>query len=393
MKKTGLFLPALLVILIALAACSSNKKVVEPVEVPPTPLELAREAADNGAAAFTSEDYTGALAAFAEAKEYYLQAAPTATAADSVEVNVERIELNQALTYMTMAKESVELGLHADALEEYEQAVRVYQALVPLTITALERDSYVNILNRNLAITAENAAQYERALGYYDRVLEVEPGNEEILNIKYHILKDKIKDEERAFQVLKDYAEASKDYRAYLILAQAYRENNDQEAAAANYEKALLLANNADVFTRVADFYREIGNYQKSNEVLEKFVTTGPDNAALALAYRVIAGNYDKLRNITKKIEYYDKSLTVERNADVALILANHYNQQKLWDRVISYATQVINLDATKAAAFLLRGNAYYMNKRYSEAKLDLNRIVNDPTYGKSAQDILSRIK
>lgn len=382
-----------MITLLLLAACSSNKQVPEPVVIMPTPLELARAAADSAAAAFTLEDYQGALAAFAQARSYYQEAAPTAVPTDSIEVNIERIQLNIALTYMTMAKESTELGLYADALSEYESAVNIYKSLVPLTVSARERDSYVGILYRNLTVTAEKAAQYERALGYYDRILEYEPASEEILNLKYHLLKDKIKDEVRAYQVLKDYAEASQDFKAYLILAQAYKDNQDKDTAAIYYEKALTLGQTPDVYTRVADFYREIGNYSKSNEVLERFVATGPDNAALALAYRVMAGNYDKLKNVTKKIEYYDKSLAIERNADVALILANHYNQQKNWDRVISYATQVIGLDSSKAAAYLLRGNAYYMKKKYPEAKADLNRISSDPTYGKNARDLLAKIK
>lgn len=394
MKITRYLLLALLALTLLIAACSSNKKIPEPeVVIPPSPLELARAAADSGATAFSEENYQAALAAFAQARDFYNEALPTALETDSVAVNIERIQLNIALTYMTMAKESVELNLYGDALTEYESAVNVYKSLTPLTIPASERDTYVSTLYRNLAVTAENAVQYERALGYYDKVLEYEPGSEEILNIKYHVLKDKIKDEVRAYQVLKDYADVSQDYRAYLILAQAYKDNGDKVTAATYYDRALEIGKSADVYTRVADFYREIANYQKSNEVLERFVATGPDNAALALAYRVMAGNYDKLRNNVKKIEFYDKSLTYDQNADVALIIANYYNQQKNWDRVITYATQTINLDSSKTAAFLLRGNAYYMKKRFPEAKADLTRIQNDATYGKSARDILDRIK
>jgi len=393
MKETRYLLLALLAILLILSACSSNKKAKLPEVIPPTPLELARAYADSGATEYVDEFYPEALRAFSLSRDYYLQAAPTASPMDSVDVNIEKIQLNIALTYMSMANESVQLSMYEDALSEYTSAVNIYKSLVPLTITAEERDGYVAILYRNMALTAQNAGQYERALNYYDEVLTYEPGNEEILNIQYFILKDNIKDEVRAYQVLQDYAEASQNYNAFLILAQAYRDNGDNVTAATYYDRALELGQNLDVYTRVADFYRGIGNYQKSNEVLEQYVASGPDNASLALAYRVMASNYDRLRNNAKKIEYYEKSLAIDNNADVALTLANHYNQLKNWDRVISYATIVINQDSSKTAAFLLRGNAYYMKKNYNAARTDLTRIQNDPSYGNTAREILKNIK
>ena len=149
------------------------------------------------------------------------------------------------------------------------------------------------------------------------------------------------------------------------------------------------MGKNASIYRDVADFYRGIKNYAKSNEILDKLVATGPENASLAQAYRVMADNYDKLKNIAKKIEFYDKSLALEKNANVALILANHYNQQRNWDRVISYATQVLTIDSSESSAYLLRGNAYYQKKMKAQALADLQRIQNDPKYGKSAKDLL----
>ncbi len=83
----------------------------------------------------------------------------------------------------------------------------------------------------------------------------------------------------------------------------------------------------------------------------------------------------------------------MEPNADVALALANHWNKQKSWAKVVTYATKAINVDSSKAAAYLLRGNAYFMQKKYDAAKADLQRIVNDPNYGSSASAILKKIK
>ena len=393
MKNRQCLLLTLMAILLLIAACSSNKSVTVEAPPPPSPLQLAHAYADSGATAFTAEDYLSAIKYFSKSREYYEEAAPTASPTDSIEVNIERIDLNIALSYVNQGNEDASLGFYDDALTAYQNAANIYKSLKPHTITPAERDDYLAKLYRNMAITAQNAKKFEQALQYYDMVLTYEPGNEEILNIQYHILKDDIKDQARAYKVLKDYAEASQDYQAYLILAAAYKDSGDNATAEQYYLKAMELGNNPDVYARVADFYREIKNYTKSNEILTKLIASTTDKSTLALAYRLMADNYAKLGNTAKRIEAYDNSLKYEESAEIALILADHWNKQKNWDKVITYATKAINANPSNAAAYLLRGNAYYMKKNYAAAKADLQRIQNDPTYGKSASDILKKIK
>jgi tetratricopeptide (TPR) repeat protein len=117
-----------------------------------------------------------------------------------VDVNIERTQINLAVTYMGMAFDSVELNMYDDALNEYESAANIYKSLAPLTMSAQERDDNVAKLYLNMAITAKNAAQFERGLGFYDKVLEYRPGDQDILMEKYTILKDNIRDEVRAYQ-------------------------------------------------------------------------------------------------------------------------------------------------------------------------------------------------
>lgn len=391
MKSRYLIL-LLLAAMMVFGACSKNKTKT-PVVIPPTPMELATAAADSASEAFDSEDYALALTQFTLARDLYLQVAPTAAPTDSIEVRIEKTHINIAVTNMRLANEYIDVSMYDDALIEYEQAAEIYKSLTPLTISAEERDDYVKIIYRNLASTAETAQKYEEALVYYDGYLAYDAGNEEVLNRKYFILKDNIKDLDRAITVLKDYAEASQSSNAYQILAKAYKDKGDTASAALYYDRALELSPTVDVFNRVADFYRETGNYLKSNTILEQYIATNPGNEALAITYRVMAGNYDKLKNNAKKIEYYEKSLTVEPNADVALLLANHYNGLKNWDKVINFATQAINKDSSKAVAFLLRGAAYYQKKNNAAAKADLLRIQNDPTYGAKAKELLKAIK
>jgi tetratricopeptide (TPR) repeat protein len=192
---------------------------------------------------------------------------------------------------------------------------------------------------------------------------------------------------------LKDYAEASKSYDAYIVLANAYKNNGDNNTASTYFDLALETSKTPEAYRNVADFYRSIENYSKSNQLLDQLTKIATDYATLAQAYRVMAENYGNLNNTSKKIEAYDKSLTYEKRVDVALTLANHYHSAQNWNRVINYTTQALSLEPNNSSALILRGNAYVKTKNNAAAKNDLNRIVNDPVHGKTAQAILKALK
>jgi tetratricopeptide (TPR) repeat protein len=392
MSKQAILLIVILTVLLSIAACSKNKKEVV-VEPPRNPLALAHEASSEGLEAFNSKQFDDALVKFNEAIALFNEAAPTAAATDSISLNIEKMNLNIAKVYMDEALESANLEMYDDSITNYQKAVQIYQSLLPIAITVEEKTTSIAMLNRNIAITLRSATRYEEALTYYDKCLETDPGNEELLNAKYQILNDDLKDETRALQVLKDYAEAAGDYKAYLILGSKYAEKNKIADATIYYEKALAINQGPDVLSRMADFYRTAKDYKKSNQIIEQLVATKPDDATLALMYRIMADNYDKLKNASKKVEYWEKSLTIEKHTDTSQNLANHYYNAKNYAKAITYATQVINADPSRAAAFLMRGASYYNTKKYTEAKADLQRIQNDSKYGADATKLLKAIK
>ena len=119
MKKYTYLTTILLALLLVVSACSSNKKVEEPVTPPPTPLELAKAAADTAATAFEEEDYFRALNYFNQSRDFYLQAQTTAAPTDSVDVNVEKIQINIAVTNMRMANESAQDLMYDDCCRSH----------------------------------------------------------------------------------------------------------------------------------------------------------------------------------------------------------------------------------------------------------------------------------
>lgn len=381
---------ALLVIL--LGACSGTKEVV-PVEVPPTPMELANAAVTGAQNDYDEEAYDEAIIKFKEALTQYELAAPTAAETDSVDVKIEQVKLFMAKIYMDIASESSNLEIHTDAIEQLQSALEIMREIEPLTIPESEKTELIKALYRRIAYAQQAAGLYEEALETYDLELAMDPDNEDILNIKYEILNDYIKDEARAIQVLKDYAETSQNYNAYLILGNRYDERKNFDEAKRYYEMALELNPNKDVLIMVANFYRNNGKWADSNAALERLVALKPEDSTLATVYNLIALNYNELKNRAKSVEYLEKALAIEPNVNNALSVAGYYHSAKNYNKTITYATMVLREDSNNSTALLLRGDSYFRLKRNSDAKADLQRIVNDRTHGNTAQQILKQIK
>jgi len=381
-----------LIILLAISACASNKKVVVDPEPVRNPLVLARIAAQEGAENYEDQLFEEAITSFQSAIELFNEAMPTASEADSIPLNIERLQLNIAKSHIDLAFENVGLTLYNDAIVHYENALAIYKNHVPVSVTQSELDENVLAIYNNMALTAKTGKMFEQTITYYDAILAIQPNNAEILNAKFFVLSDDLKDDDRAFKVLADYAEVSQDQAAYIMLADKYVEKKNNPAAEAAYIKALELSPDADMYIRLARFYRTTGEWAKANTYLERLAATNPEPSILANVYAQIGENYAQLKNNAKMVEFLEKSFNTERNTRIALTLASHFNTAKNWGKVITYATAVIQAEANNADARMLRGVAYYSQKNYASAKTDLERIVGDPRHGAQAQNLLKNM-
>jgi len=144
---------------------------------------------------------------------------------------------------------------------------------------------------------------------------------------------------------------------------------------------------------KIADFYRSIGEWNKSTDMFMKFIATNPAQDMLATAYKLVGDNYRQAKNTAKMVEYFEKYIGIERDPQIALLLASHYNGIKNYNKVVTYSTIVLGSDSKNTDAIMLRGLAYYNLKRSAEAKADLEKIQNDSKYGDNAKKLLKALK
>jgi len=393
MKKYSSLLLISFVVLILLSACSSNKK--EPVVTAPprNPLALAQEAASNGNDQFDNKLFEDAINSYMSAISLYQEYTPASSPADSIAYNIEKMNLNIATSHNRMADESMSAQIYTEAIAHYDSVLVIYKSLAPLTISREQLNDNITAVYKNLEIANLSAGNFEEAIRYVDLILADDPGNADMLNVKFNILKNNIKDEARAFKVLHDYAEASNDVNAYLKLAEKYSDSGDNNSATIYYEKALTIRQDANTYSTVANFYRTTKNYAKSNELLTKLLATNPNEEVLLTTYRIMGDNFSKLNNKAKMAEYFEKAVNIKPDGQLSLGIASYYNGTKNYNKVVTFATQTLKEMPSNSDALLLRGNAYFKLKQNAQAKADLQRIENDPKNGASAKAILKAIK
>jgi tetratricopeptide (TPR) repeat protein len=375
--------------MLLLTACGGNKTIVEDYVPVRNPVSLAHESAATGSTAYDQQLYNEAIISFEEAIALFTEAAPTAVPSDSILMNIEKMNLNIAKSHIEMAGASVAKKMYKEAIDSYEKALTIYKTISPVNITPEQLEQNILGVYNNLAITSKNAGKYEQTIRHYDAILAIQPNNAEILNAKFFVLSENLKDDYRAYAVLIEYAEVSQDPAAFINLADRYQERGNTVEAGKYYLKAVALKPDADMFRRMANYYRSTQEWANANVYLEKLLATNPPAGELATIYSMIGKNYDELGNKKKMVEYYEKSMELDRDPQLALLLASHYNGTKTYQKVVTYATIAINADARNADALMLRGLAYYQLKNYSSAKVDLERIQNDVKWGTQAKNLL----
>ena len=163
----------------------------------------------------------------------------------------------------------LKLSSFDEALDYYSKALNVYKSITPKLITQEELQQNIIGIYNNMAITAKQAGKYEQALTYYDQILKLTPNDADVLYAKFYVLRDNIKDENRAYAVLIDYAELTQDAKAFINVADSYAEKGNLIEAGKYYQKALAIEPSVDLYRRLANYYSGLKDYNNANLYLQ----------------------------------------------------------------------------------------------------------------------------
>lgn len=197
---------------------------------------------------------------------------------------------------------------------------------------------------------------YDKAIGYYNRVIELFP------------------DKESAF---------------YFFLGEAYFNKKNHSIAIKYFNKMISMADtNAllptidfdDIYYNylfIGGIYLQTDCYDKVIYYCEKAIDMNPNDIR---AYLLIGDAYFSKRNYEKTIYYYKEAINIAPTYDVDIYLyvaAAYYNQQN-YDEALLYSKRAIKLDSINIGAHLLIGDVYSQKGYDKDASVHYQKVIDN---------------
>lgn len=265
---------------------------------------------------------------------------------------------------------------------------------------------------------------YESAMGYLDKILAINPNNQQVIDLKkglsHVIAQDKktfvtsvnplikkaqeykrIGDEQMELSTLKEAAQGQNSYLAYYYLGNFYRDKNDYMKALDAFNSALSArADFAQAYLSTAITLYDVGRYDAVLNPIDKYLTFVPDDD---LAYAVKSraefelgmldesrADNDKAIQINNCPEYqFDKAKILYKSGDyrgaknIFTELLPDIQTSKIYEYLCycdyamqDYMSALMNIDK----AIILSDDDEYLNNKYNEIKGLLESSSNGQT-------------
>ncbi|KAJ2491732.1 Hsp90 cochaperone [Coemansia sp. RSA 2050] len=184
-----------------------------------------------------------------------------------------------------------------------------------------------------------------------------------------------------AMEMEEDASEEDKEAAAKKARAAGAKDKGNTAYKARNFDEALVQYSNAieldstDItfWNNKAAVYFEMGKYDECIETAEQAIETGREYHAdykhIAKAMGRIGSAYSKKDDLDKAIEFYNRSLTEHRAADVLTKL-------RALEKLRKQREEDAYLDEAKSNEARERGNEFFKAAKYAEAQAEYSEAI-----------------
>ena len=159
------------------------------------------------------------------------------------------------------------------------------------------------------------------------------------------------------------------------------------------YHKAYELKKDATVIKNIAAIYLKLGKNSEAITAYEDFIKTNPNESVLARTYMNLGKLYEDMKNISKSIENYEKSIELKYNNNVTLGLITKYYDGNMYDKALGKIALYLKNKPGSNDAIYYRAMIHYNRGEKEQATADFKTISSDPKYSKLANGFIESIK
>lgn len=279
-----------------------------------------------------------------------------------------------------------------EAGKTYEEAVEKFKQAVEETDIPMD-ERKVGLWYRNAYASYANGKDFENAARVMEERIKLEPNNYRLVEVLAHIYKKYLNDIPRAIEVLKDYNKRNRSFEVEEKIGNYYVDANDLENALIWYESAYELKKDSQVIRNIATIYVKLGESEKAIQAYEDFLETEPSESVLAKTYKNMGALYDKIERKEQSFNYYEKSLALRYDRNIALLLLSEYYDREQFDKAKEKVDLILSKSAADNDALYYKAMMNYNSGNLRQAKADFEKIKNNPRYKDIAEGYIESIE
>ena len=295
-----------------------------------------------------------------------------------------------------------EKGVEAETLyneKKFEEAAQAFEAAITKLEEAVKTDG-IPLDNEKISRWLLYAFQgyyqgkkFENALQVQDERIKLDPGNYKLISTKAKLLKTYLNRTDKAIEVLKKYNTAKRSFKVEKKIASYYQGIEDYENAVIWYKKAYEQKKDATVIKNIAAIYLILGKNSEAITAYEDFIKTDPNESVLAKTYKNLGKLYEDMKNNSKSIENYEKSINLKYSSDIVLILIMRYYESESYDKALEKIALFLKNKPGNNDAIYYRAMIHFDRGEKEAATTDFQTISSDSKYSKLAKGYIESIK
>ena len=234
---------------------------------------------------------------------------------------------------------------------------------------------YLSLQYNAKGSTFLNEGQYELALAYYNKSLELNPNS-----VGFHDNKAELFVKRKQYDLaVEEYSQLLKidprNAEGYANRGYAYYLQGKYPLALVDYNQAITVDPRISVaYTRKAQVYFDLGRYQQAERDLKEGLSVDPN---FPYTYNELGNLYFHLKQYSLALDYYDQAVKINpRFAESYHNKAVIYSLQEQYPLALKFFDQAIEYDVHNSDTFKNRGNVYGLMKQYGLALRDFAEAI-----------------
>jgi len=282
---------------------------------------------------------------------------------------------------------------YEEAAKKYEIAIGKYNEAISKENLPLQ-DKINGILLDKLWKAYYFAHDYEKTVNVLKGNLKLKGNNNiETLKLIKQICVKKWKHPEVIITLLLQREQNKRTYWAEKTLGFVYKGEKKYNEALKWFNKAYELKQKSNIISNIAKINIKLGHEKAAIEAYKNFLKTKPSKTALAKTYNNMGTLYFNLKDTDKAIFYWEKSLSIKFNKDIAInLMVKYYEDKGNLEKSLKKANLLLTKYPQLNHAIYYKAKVYYDEERKAQARKYFSKLSSDREYSKIAKQFIKSI-